>query len=482
MPAFPRTGLHLDLRIQVMPMPALRRLARETATAGMNTLMIEWEAAYPFSEHAIISNRYAYTRAELTDFIAYCTTIGLEVIPLQQCFGHIEYILRHERYAHLRESHSDLCQLCPCKIDEALAVFEPLFRDVASTHPSPFFHIGGDETYLLGHCPACRAKAEITGKSQLYVDYFKRVAEAVVKLGKRPILWADMLLKHPEAAAAMPRECVFMDWNYGWPANHFGDLSKLDKTRYEIWGAPALRSGPDNHSLTCWKTHFENLRDFIPFARDQGYRGMILTSWSTSGVYGYNWDKPGEVIDLLPVRRVYPLAGFNILRAAFRAAVQPSPAFDPEAFVIGYAQERFGLTSRQGASLWRALTLDATPLAAGADLKAIGAKARTARRVFARLKPARHAAEFAHLRLMADLREFHVRCKTWEAKLNSPWFTAARLAPARAGTAALLAESHTLARRFTRLNRDNLHADELDAENAYRFGTLHQLHARLARA
>jgi hexosaminidase len=462
-------------------MAALRSLARETAAAGMNTLMIEWEGTYPFSEHVVISNRHAYTGEELTSFIDYCTRLGLEVIPLQQCFGHVEYILQHERYACLRESESDLCQVCPCKIDEALEVFTEIFRDVAARHPSPFFHIGGDETYLLGHCPVCRAKAEKSGKSKLYVDYFKRVAETVVKLGKRPLLWADMLLKHPAAAAGMPRECVFVDWNYGWPVNRFGDLSQLDKTRYEIWGAPALRSAPDNHSLTCWKTHFENLRDFIPFARTAGYKGMILTSWSTSGVYGYNWDKPGEVIEILPIRRVYPLAGFLILREAFRVALLPESNYEPEAFVINYARERFGFTTRQGASLWKALTLDATPVTPATDLKLIGLKARESKRLLTRLKAKKNTLEFEHLRLMAELREFHVRFKTWEAKLNSRWFTATRLALARTTTSALLTESNALARRFTKLNRSNLHADELRVETDYRFGKLRQLHARLTR-
>src|SRR5580698_4892603 len=158
-------GFHIDLRIQVMPMPALRRYVAELAEFGLNTLLIEWEAAYPYDKHAIISSEYAYTREEVESFVAYCGRLGIDVIPLQQCFGHTEYILRHERYADLRESNTDICQVCPLKAADAFGVFRELLSDIASTHPSKYIHIGGDETYLLGHCPECRAKAQREGKS-----------------------------------------------------------------------------------------------------------------------------------------------------------------------------------------------------------------------------------------------------------------------------------------------------------------------------
>ena len=117
-------AFHIDLRIQVMPISALRNYAAELAEFGLNTLIVEWEASYPYKKHAIISNEYAYTSQEVESFISHCTRLGIEVIPLQQCFGHVEYILRHDRYAHLRESNSDICQVCPLKGEQAYAVFQ----------------------------------------------------------------------------------------------------------------------------------------------------------------------------------------------------------------------------------------------------------------------------------------------------------------------------------------------------------------------
>jgi hypothetical protein len=478
---FSHTGLHLDLRIQVMPIAALRKMAHEVAAAGLNTLMIEWEASYPFEKHAIISNQYAYTRDEIMDFIEECCGLGVEVIPLQQCFGHVEYILRHERYAHLRESRKDLCQVCPCRGAEAVAVFREIFQDLVAMHPSRYLHIGGDETYLLGQCPECQARAAEVGKSRLYTDYFQKIAAEVMRLGKRPIVWADMLLKYPEAAAEMPEGTVFMDWNYGWDVNHFGDLSKVRSDRFEFWGAPALRAHPDNHSLATWKTHFENFRDFIPFARKSDYRGLILTSWSTSGIYGYEWEMPGEAKRLFPMRRVYPLGGFRILLDAFSQAALNTLTFDPAKFVQDYAQLRFGLMAAEGKRLWQALTTNEETVTPGNVVAPALQKARRAQRLLAAMKPAKHRTEFQHLQLMADLRLQDLLVKEWERKLQSSWYTAARQAQAAEGLAQLLRETDDLNRHFRQLNRQALHPGEMEEEINYRTVKLRELHARVSR-
>src|SRR3954467_2865783 len=103
-------GFHLDLRIQVMKMPALKKFTLELSRHGINTLVMEWEGTYPFTEDPLIPNRFAYSRQEVKDFIKYCHSLHMDVIPLQQSFGHVEYILRHYKYADLREDEKNFSQ------------------------------------------------------------------------------------------------------------------------------------------------------------------------------------------------------------------------------------------------------------------------------------------------------------------------------------------------------------------------------------
>jgi hypothetical protein len=477
-------GFHVDLRIQVMTMEALRALADELAGFGINTLVMEWEASYPYLNNATISNDLAYTREEIASFIDYCGERGIDVIPLQQCFGHVEYILRHDRYSDLKEDRKDISQLCPLREEEDSLLFADLFADLAAMHKSDYIHIGGDETYLLGHCPACSLKAATEGKSKLFVDYMKMMCDIIIGLGKKPVMWADILLKYPEAAAEMPSETIFIDWNYGWKTNYFGDITALQEKGLEFWGSPAIRSHPDNAYVTCWEKHFNNQRDFIPYAREAGYTGIVMTSWSTSGVYGFTWDVNYEVVEMEQIRNTYPLSGFRILLASYAQALNQLEPIDPRSFVVQYAADRFGLNESEGELLWETLTIPPELIVNGkpASSPSISAMRDTVAAAVAKmntLKASGNIEEFEHLRLMLDLRDHYLAFKEAEARFNSPGFSINDRAGIVSDLEQLIKESGKLDKRFARLNKGFLHDTEIAEQNLIRNRKLILLHERL---
>lgn len=477
-------GFHIDLRIQVITMDALRKLADELSGFGINTLIVEWEATYPYHDHATISNKLAYTRDEIVSFISYCEKRGIDVIPLQQCFGHVEYILRHDRYANLREDRKDFSQLCPLKTEADSLLFVNLFADIASMHQSDYIHIGGDETYLLGHCAGCAEKASIEGKSKLFVDYMKMMCNIVISLGKKPIMWADILLKYPESATELPAETIFIDWNYGWKTNYFGDISALQKNGSQFWGAPALRSHPDNSYVTCWEKHFNNQRDFIPYAREAGYKGLIMTSWSTSGLYGFLWDVNYEMTDMEQIRNTYPLSGFKILLASYAEALSSDTPLEPRQFVVNYSREQFGLTDAEGEDLWSILTLPPELIINGKPTTSLSIAVMRDTVALAvskmnSLKAKKHTDEFEHLRLMLDLRAHYLAFKEVEARYNSPDFSIEDKSTVISGLEELIKESRKLDRRFYLLNKGFLYDSEIDEQNMIRNRKLKLLYMRL---
>ena len=149
---FKEKVMYVDFRTQVHTIDALKELAKKAAADGFTSLLLEYEATFPFEKHATLCNRFVYTKEEIADYVAFCQKLGLEVIPLQNCMGHAQYILRHDRYAGLREDSQDVSQVCPLRIKQAVPVFTEIFKEVAALHPSKYFHIGCDETFLLGHC------------------------------------------------------------------------------------------------------------------------------------------------------------------------------------------------------------------------------------------------------------------------------------------------------------------------------------------
>ncbi len=481
-------AFHLDLRIEVMTMPALKAFAQQLHHEGINTLIMEYEGTYPYEKHPLISNKYAYTKTEIKTFIAFCNQLGLDVIPLQQSFGHVEYILRHYRYAALREDEQDLSQVCPMETVQDSALFTDLYTELAATHTSRYIHIGADETHLLGHCARCRAKATKEGIAKLYTDYIKMLCNIVVRLGKQPVLWADIAIKYPDALQSLPKETIFVDWNYGWDLNRFGDHRKLVESGFEIWGAPALRSSPDNYYLTQWEKHFNNIRDFVPIARQLGYKGIVMTSWSTSGVYSYLHESENNVADLYAVRHVYPITGFNILLAAYTKSISMPEPINIESFIAAYCAKTYGFTPSQAVTFRRALMtapyevnngIVKSPVPLG--LTALADSITKAAELFRQLKPLKNTEEFEQYRLMADIRAQYIRFLVIEQQVNADGFTAAAIPPILKKLQELITNETLLSQRFITLNRNSFYLSELKQENQLRGMKLQLLYNRLAK-
>jgi hexosaminidase len=481
-------GYHVDLRLQVLKMPALKALVQNLKDNGINTLVMEWEATYPFSQYPIIANRYAYTKQEVNAFMSFCDSLDVDVVPLQQSFGHVEYILRDYKFASLREDQKDYSQVCPVEEEGNRKLFTELFAELAATHKSSYFHIGGDETYLLGHCEKCKKKAAEVGLSKLYIDHIKMLCEIVLKLGKKPILWADIALKHPEAIAQLPKQTVFIDWNYGWDLNRFGNLENLLKAGYEIWGAPAIRSGADNFYLSQWPLHFNNLHDFVPASRKLGYTGMVLTSWATNGIFNPAFNNSLDIIENFPRGHRYPITGYNMLLQAFFKSIHTAEPLDIRGFATSYGQKTFGLNAAEAGKMFDALytapyeivqgrVLSPTPT----TIQQVLDSTQLAFKTLSSLRPIKGKEEFAHLLLMTEIRLQFLETYLIENKLNEATSNGNEYPAIAARLKVILARSKSLDKRFIDLNKRSYYLGELQSENSLRSHHLTALFDRVSR-
>jgi hexosaminidase len=481
-------GFHIDLRIQVMTMDALKAFALKLSGLGINTLIMEWEGTYPFEKHPMIPNRYAYTKAEIVSFIKYCNGLGIDVIPLQQSFGHVEYILRNDRYKDLREDQKDFSQVCPLQTRQDSALFTDLYTELASTHTSKYIHIGGDETYLLGHDERCRLMAAKEGKSKLYIDYIKMLCNIVIRLGKIPVLWADIALKYPDAIKLLPKSTVFIDWNYGWDMSHFGDHRKLLESGYQVWGAPALRSSPDNYFLTQWEKHFNNIRNFVPAAAKLGYKGIVMTSWSTSGVYSPVFESEDDMAEEYAIRHVYPLSGFNILLAAYAESIRSAQPLDIDGFIARYCSEQYGFGAVESARFWKALKTTPYEIVRGKvespapmSVKQLVDNNNVALQTLYDLHPTKNKEEFEHYRIMAGIRQNYLAFHYILERVNAPTFTVDQTNGVLAELNNLLIDLDIISMHFSQLNKNFLDASEIKEENDLRKLRIKLLFDRLSR-
>jgi hypothetical protein len=288
-------GLHLDFRVQIPTFSYLLETIDMCAMFKFNTLVVEYEGSFPFKNHKDIAFPSHFARQEIRKAVKYASERYIEIIPLQQTFGHLEYILSLPRYNHLNEHNwieknlidqASAVQICPDN-PKSIDFLRELISDMASMHPSKYFHIGADETYLLGHCDKCKKKAEKIGEAGVYLNHVNRVIEEVIKVGKKPIIWGDIFIKKDIDLKKLHPDVLIFDWHYEKDLKH--GISTFKKHGFEVAGCPAAISYPDSDIHCDWQEHFVNTEKFCREAEKRKIKGIIQTAWTTSGGYQYRY-------------------------------------------------------------------------------------------------------------------------------------------------------------------------------------------------
>lgn len=182
---------YLDMRGLFPKFDNLLSYIKEMAHYKLNTLVIEYEDKLPRSRKEFCAPTDTLTKDQHKQLIQTARDYFIEVIPLQQSFGHLEYALKLPEYIHLREIASTPGEMCPLRAG-AFELAASLIEETAAMHPdSRYLHLGCDEVWSLGQSPECMASGKSRG--QISVEFINRLAQKVVSLGKIPIVWHDMV-------------------------------------------------------------------------------------------------------------------------------------------------------------------------------------------------------------------------------------------------------------------------------------------------
>ena len=207
-------GAHLQLPSRFFRYEYVANFIRELGRYKINTLLLEYPTNLRYENHPVINGPEAWTKEHVKQLIQLAEENFVTVIPLFQCLGHAEEVLKHPEYKHLREGENIWSQYCPVNPD-VLDFYISVCEEILPLHDGPgYFHIGGDESYYLGHCATCQDVVAEKGKDGLYVDYINKICEYLKSRGKTPMLWDDMLTEYPAQIGRLCPEAVVCYWDY----------------------------------------------------------------------------------------------------------------------------------------------------------------------------------------------------------------------------------------------------------------------------
>ncbi|MFB5678168.1 family 20 glycosylhydrolase [Paenibacillus terreus] len=285
-PDVPLRCMNYDLR-QTFSKPELLINYLDTMAAfKTNALLIEYEDKFPFAQHKELAHpRHALTSELLSELLDAAHRNYIEVIPLQQTFGHLEYILGRDEYKHLRETESSTGELCPSR-PESFALVSSLLDEVAARHPrSRYLHLGCDEIYSLCECPTCRELFK-GSRNQAFLYFVNRLIGHTCALGKKPIIWQDILADCSDTQLRMldPRVTV-MIWHYnGKNINRLVSplASRLRNLGIEVMGAPSVRcfDRKDDQNYPLVEARIANIDQWAEVAGEHSLAGLVGTNWT----------------------------------------------------------------------------------------------------------------------------------------------------------------------------------------------------------
>ena len=207
---------------------------------GLPRLYIHLEDAVEYPSLPGVARPGAYSRRQFARLVGEATRVGIGVVPVVNLLGHTQYLIKAPE---LR----DLNGLAPPEgADLPAPPGDPRGRGRPDRRPSPVLHrreihVGLDESFSLGRCPACRAEVAGIGLAADFGRHVQRLNGVALARGLRLGMWADMLALLPEAVAHLPPGIIAYDGTTTRSAGCPG--WSCATSRSTTWSRPSGRGG-----------------------------------------------------------------------------------------------------------------------------------------------------------------------------------------------------------------------------------------------
>ena len=287
-PAIALRGVHFDLKGTPPTAERLIQLLETFAAMRYNAVLMEWEDSFPWTVDPRFRSETAYSPEVIQQFRDKAAQLGVEIIPLVQCLGHLETPLSLRDYAPLRERPEEEDVLNPLA-EGARELIAAMVDDVLALLPDvERFHLGGDEAWSFGSHPDTKAYIEEHGKGALYLHHVGPLLDQLNGRGIRPLLWHDMMREWDGPALQdLAKRADLVTWGYGEhpdrTKSHYATavIERLVKHGVTCWGGTAYK-GADGHSsdLPNPARRQANVDAWTEIAGRFDYPGVFVTAWS----------------------------------------------------------------------------------------------------------------------------------------------------------------------------------------------------------
>ncbi|WP_312493484.1 beta-N-acetylhexosaminidase [Anaerosporobacter sp.] len=292
-PDMKHRGFYHDVtRGRIPTLDSLKALADKLAFYKINQLQLYIEHSFLFRDFSEVwRDDTPLTPEEIMELDVYCKKLNIDLVPSIASFGHLYKVLCTKTYAHLcelpnsseapfgffdRQHHHTLDVSNPESMKFVIRMLEeymPLFS-------SKYFNLCGDETFDLGKGRS-KALADQVGERQIYIDFVHKICEYLIKKGKTPMFWGDVISAFPSAIKELPEETICLNWGYE-PNQEDTNAKRLREAGAKQILCPGVIGW--NQLVNASADAYENIKRMCTYAYQYDAIGVLNTDW---GDYGH---------------------------------------------------------------------------------------------------------------------------------------------------------------------------------------------------
>lgn len=283
-PAMKYRGLSDDLSRG--PFPTLefqKKQIRILAAYKVNIYSPYFEHTLQYTGHPLMAPPGGtLSQEQARELVAYAAKYHITIIPEQEAFGHLHYLLNWETYAPIAETpHGQV--LAPGQ-PEGQKLTHDMFYELAQIFPSPFLHLGADETVELGKGQT-KTEVDSKGLGPVYLGFLQRIVADLQPLNRKLLFWGDIAYKEPELLKQLPesfkKATIAVPWEYSPHPSFDRYIKPFTDAGFETWVAPGINNW--SRVYPNWNNGLANIQRFTADGQRLGATGQLNTIWNDDG-------------------------------------------------------------------------------------------------------------------------------------------------------------------------------------------------------
>ena len=289
-----KLGYVYDITREKVPTAeTLRRVADIVSSLGYEQMQLYFKDNFAYPQHQEVWQCRSYvTPEEVKAFDRYCASKGMELVPYQSAFGHLEPWMKFERYRKLAENDGKYyCTALGCEMNgaalcptapESLDFLNGLFDELLPCFSSRYVNLGCDEVWDL-HSATGRSAEEIRrkGSGRVYLEFLLKTHALLKSRGKTMMFWSDIIRNYPHLVNELPEDMVALDWSYEGSAPYNLTTSALKHAPCRYYVCPGTSSWCSffgrHHNMRA------NVQNAWHWGKRNGAEGLLLTDWGDNG-------------------------------------------------------------------------------------------------------------------------------------------------------------------------------------------------------